>query len=178
MQDKKLLIVISHDNFDDEEYFIVKESCVKANISVETASTHMSEAKGRSGATVIPDTEIKYVEAGDYDGFVFIGEESASEYYSNPDVLRIVSNAHVTGKLIAAIGKAVPILTYTGKLTNLLVTGDITDKSILEELGAYFSGHDVETSQNFITAAGPQAKKEFAEAIVSHISLESGGYLR
>ena len=175
--EKKVLLIIAHNNFDDEEYNIIRTHLETNHIRVETASTHQSEAQGKYNSTVMPDVLINYVESGDYDGFVFVGEEAASEYSNNRDVLHMISQAHLTGKLLAAIGKAVPVLAYTGKLTGVLVAGDESEKTRLEELGAYFSGNMVEESNDFITAS-PVAATEFAEAIAMALSLERSGYLR
>jgi putative intracellular protease/amidase len=177
MMEKKVLIVIPHNNFDDEEYKTVKEVLHSHGHTVETASTHLSEAQGKYSMSLTPDCLIGYVESGDYDAFVFIGEEAASEYYSNPDVLRIINQAHLTGKLLAAIGKAVTILAYSGKLTNQLVASDESEKSRLEELGAFFSPNPICETDDFITAA-PGEAQELGERVVSALDLGKSGYLR
>jgi len=176
MEQKKILFIISHDSFDDEEYSYLKKRFMQEGILVETASTHLSEAKGKYGGLITPDCLISYVEAGDYDGFVFIGEEAASEYYSNADVLQIINQAHLTGKIIAAIGQAVPILAYSGKMANLLVSGDVTEKSRLEELGAIYSTKLVSETANFITAS-PEGLEEFGNSIANSLLREQSGYL-
>ena len=167
--EEKILLIIGHSRFDDDQYKLVRGILASQGFPTETASTHLSAAQGTYGLDVMPDVLINYVESGDYRAFVFIGGEGASEYYSNSDVLRIINQAHLTGKLLAAIGSAVPTLTYSGKLANALVSGDESDKTRLEELGAYYSPNPVTETGDFITA-NPTASQEFTEKIIEALS--------
>lgn len=163
---KKILLILPHDNFDDQEYEEIKNELESNNIETETASTHLSEAQGINKSIVVPDVLISFVEAGDYDGFIFIGEKAATEYFSHPTILRIIDQAHFSHKTIAAIGASVPAIAYTGKLGGQRVTGTEDEHKRLEELGAIFTGRRVEVSDHFITASGPESTTEFVRAIV------------
>jgi protease I len=164
---KKILLIIPHDSFDDNEYKDIQLGLRDGGFETETASSHLSEAQGRFKLIVVPDVLINFVEAGDYNGFIFIGEEAASEYYASATILRILDHAHVAGKIVAAIGAAVPIIAYTGKMAGLKITGPEVERRRLEELGAFFTGNSVEISGNYITAVGPEARQEFIKAVVN-----------
>lgn len=165
-QNKKVLFVLPHHNFRDKEYTWIVEKLDSEGIGHEVASSHLSEAQGRFGTIVKPDVAIGFVTAGDYDGFIFVGGEGAKEYYADPVIVKLVINAITTKKVVAAIGLAVPILGYSGHLTNKKVTGPDNIKTEIEETGAFFTGRLVEQDGDIITANGPYATRELAEAVV------------
>lgn len=166
----KVLFVLPHYNFRDKEYTWIVEALDSAGISHEVASSHLSEAQGRFGTIVKPDVLLKFVSSGDYDGFIFIGEEGAKEYYADPDIVKLVINIITTRKVIAAIGMAVPILGYSGHLSGKKVTGPDEMKREIEETGAFFTGRLVEQDGDIITANGPYATKEVASAVIKALS--------
>lgn len=162
----KVLFILPHYNFRDKEYTWLKERFDEKGIHSEVASTHLSEAQGRFGVLVKPDVLINFVESEDYDAYIFVGEEAASEFFDNREIQRIVERARNKKKIIAAIGEAVPIVLYTGHFTGKKVTTTETQKKKIEDLGAFFTGRIVEQDSDLITANGPHATREFAEAIV------------
>jgi protease I len=166
----KILLILPHNDFDDNEFRVIHERLNSSDIKTEIASSHLSEAQGRYKTIVIPDVLINFVESGDYDGFIFIGEEAAAEYFSHPTILRIIDQAHFSHKLVAAIGAAVPILAYTGKMSGQKVTSSERERRRLEELGTIFTGRRIEISDHFITASGPEATDEFAKSIVEMLN--------
>ena len=166
----KILLILPHYDFDDNELRIIREKLNSNGIKTEIASSHLSEAQGRYKTIIVPDVLINFVESSDYDGFVFIGEEAAAEYFSNPTILRIIDQAHFSHKTIAAIGAAVPVLAYTGKLGGLKVTSSERERRRLEELGTIFTGRRIEISDHFVTASGPEATDEFAKSIVEMLN--------
>lgn len=168
-QNKKVLFVLPHHDFRDKEYSWIVERLDEAGITHDVASSHLSEAQGRFGTMVKPDINISFVSSGDYDAFIFIGEESASEYYARPEIAKLVINAITTRKVVAAIGHAVPILGYSGHLNGKKVTGPDEIKSNIEETGAFFTGRLVEQDGDIITANGPYATRELADSVIKAI---------
>jgi len=158
--------VLPHHDFRDKEYSWIVERLDETGISHEVASSHLSEAQGRFGSIVVPDVNISFVSSADYDAFIFVGEETASEYYANPDISKIVINALAARKVVAAIGHAVPVLGYSGKLTGRKVTGPDEIRQQIEETGAFFTGKLVERDDDIITASGPYAVRELAESVI------------
>lgn len=174
LQNKKVLFILPHHDFRDKEYSWMVERLDEAGVIHEVASSHLSEAEGRFGTIVKPDVSISFVSSGDYDAFIFIGEETASEYYANPEISRLVIDALTTSKIVAAIGHAVPIIGFSGKLANRKVTGPDEIRTDIEETGAFFTGRIVEQDGDIITASGPYATRELAESIVKALEWADG----
>jgi protease I len=181
---KKVLFILPHTDFRDKEYSWTVERLDLAGISHEVASSHQSEAQGRFGTVVLPDTTINFVTGKDYDAFIFVGGIGAKEYYGDSSVIRIITNAFEDHKVVAAIGLAVPILSYGGLLAGKRVTGPTYIQADVEEAGAYYTGGLIVQDGNLITANGPYATRELAESVVKALecSDESPGlgrkYLR
>lgn len=178
LQSKKVLFILPHHDFRDKEYTWIVERLNEAGFAHEVASSHLSEAQGRFGTIVVPDVAISFVSSADYDAFIFIGEEAASEYFASPDITRLVVNAITTHKIVAAIGHAVPILGYSGHLSGKKVTGPVEIKTEIEDSGAFFTGRLVEQDGDVITATGPYATRELAESIVKALEWSSEGNQR
>ena len=172
-QNRKALFILPHHNFRDKEYLWIKERLSTAGITSEVASSHLSEIQGEFDTILTPDTLVSYVSSGDYDAFIFIGEEAAKEYYADPEITKLVTNALVTHKVVAAIGFAVPILTYSGELTGRKVTGPDSIQSEVEDAGAYYTGRLIEQDGEIITAHNPYATRELAESIIKALEWSS-----
>lgn len=71
--EKKVVMIIAHNIFRDEEYLRPKEVLTAAGIKVVTASSSLTTATGKLGAKVNPDVLVKDVKAADYDAVIFIG---------------------------------------------------------------------------------------------------------
>lgn len=173
-QNKKVLFILPHFDFRDKEYIWIVERLDVAGIDHEVASSHLSEAQGRFGTIVKPDVAVNFVSSGDYDAFIFVGEEAAKEFYAQPEIVKLVINAITTHKLVAAIGHAVPILGYSGLLANKRVTGPDEIRPDIEESGAFFTGRLVEQDGDIITANGPYATRELAESVIKALEWSSG----
>lgn len=166
LQNKKVLFVLPHFGFRDKEYIWIVERLDAAGIEHQVASTHLSEVQGRFGTIVQPDVLIEFVSSGDYDAFVFVGEEAAEEYYADPEIVKIVTDALLTHKVVAAIGFAVPILTLSGQITGKKVTGPDSIQEQIEDAGAYYTGGLIEQDGDIITAHNPYAVRELAESLI------------
>lgn len=174
LQNKKVLFILPHHNFRDKEYSWIVERLDEAGVAHEVASSHLSEAQGRFGTIVKPDVTVNFVSSSDYDAYIFVGEETASEYYASPEVMKIVIGALGARKVVAAIGHAVPILGFSGKLTSRKVTGPDELRPDIEESGAFFTGRLVEQDDDIITANGPYATRELAESVIKALEWSDG----
>jgi len=173
---KKVLFILPHYGFRDKEYTWIKERLDEVGITSEIASSHLSEIKGQFGTLLTPDTLLSYVSSGDYDAFIFIGEEAAKEYYADPEITRLVTDALITHKLVAAIGFAVPILTFSGQLTGRKVTGPDSIQREVEDAGAFYTGRLVEIDGDVITAHNPYSVRELAEGIIKALEWSNGDH--
>lgn len=170
----KVLIIIPHDRFRDEELVAVQKALKEANHEIMIGSTHHTEAQGHFGLLVKPDINIRFVEPNDYDAFVFIGGRGIEEFIFESYIANLIQSAFYERKMIAAIGMAVEILTYAGILTGRKVTCDTGTIPMVENVGAFYTGRIVEQDGEIITGSGIRSVDEFAETIVKGLAWRAG----
>ena len=166
----KVLFVIAHEGFRDEECFEPKD--VLKDQEVVIASTETTPAKGALGGEITPDITIDEAldRINEFDAVVFVGGPGAKVYFDNPTAHKIAQNAK---NILAAICIAPVTLAKAGVLKGKKATvwddGKGTQAKILEDNGATYVAEDVVVDGNIVTANGPKAAKKFGEAILAKL---------
>jgi len=163
---KKVVMVIAHETFRDEELLEPQAILAKQGITVSVASTSLSPATGKLGAKVKPDILLKDVSPDAYDAVVFVGGGGATLYFDDPVAHRLIQDAYAQGKIVAAICIAPVILAKAGILKGKRATCWFEEGDTLTRLGVSFTGALVEKEGTILTANGPAAAKAFALALV------------
>jgi len=166
---KKILIVIAYQDFQDDEYRIVAERLDLLGATLEVASSSLGEAKGKNGSRVGVDLLVDDVNLYQYDALVFIGGPGSVEYQYNEAVLELARQFVQTRKVVAAICIAPLILAkagvLAGKRATVWVGYDNEEYKELESAGVKYTGEKVTVDNRLVTANGPEAATEFADAI-------------
>jgi protease I len=163
---KKVVLVIAHKNFRDEELAEPMEVLESAGVEVTIASSSLEPAKGKLGAVVAPDILIDDIDARDFDAVVFIGGGGSSEYFESPVAHSIAREAASSGKLVGAICIAPSTLANAGLLDGKNATSYPSEEGNLKSKGASFTGAGVEVDGRIVTADGPSSAREFGRALV------------
>jgi len=165
---KQILIIVAPTGFRDEELFEPKQVLENAGHQITIASKNTQKAKGALGGEIKVNLDIKDINTNNYDVIIFTGGPGTSVYFNDPEAHRIARETLQNNKILAAICIAPIILAKAGVLKNKKATvwdSNHQQASILKERGATYTGGDVTTDSNIITANGPQAAKKFGEAI-------------
>lgn len=165
---KTVVLIIAEKVFRDEEYQVPKEVLSQAGIQVITASTTNGEAVGKLGLKVTPDILISQIDTEKLDALIFIGGGGASQYFNDPLAHNLAKQAAEKGKIYGAICIAPTILANAGLLKGKKATVFPSPDGIeaLKKGGAVYTRGDVEIDGKLITGCGPEAAKEFGEALV------------
>lgn len=166
---KKILMVISKNNFRDEEYVEPRRALEDSGVIVNVASFALGEAVGMFGESVDVDFLIDNINVGDFDGIVFVGGGGIVPHINDETLKKLAIDFYKNGKIVSAICAGPAILANAGILNNKKATiyGDMSD--ILIDNGASYSGSSVEVDGNVITADGPLSALKFGEAIVENL---------
>jgi protease I len=167
---KKVVMVIAHDGFRDEEFFVPKNVLEKGGVKIVVASSAISQAKGVLGAKVKPDSLVNDVNINEFDGIIFVGGVGATEYWDSPVAHKLARDAYTANKIVAAICIGPVILANAGILEGKKATVWDSEAKQLRGKGASYTGKGVERDGNIITANGPAAGEEFGEAILEALS--------
>ena len=164
---KKVVMIISPENFRDEELVVPQNILTQQGASVKIASQSMQICKGMLDARVNPDMLISDIKPDQWDALILIGGPGSKIYWEDASVHAILRNAVKQDKIIGAICLAPVTCANAGILAGRKATVFETEASRLKDKGAEYTGASVQRDGKIITASGPPAAKEFGEAIAS-----------
>jgi protease I len=165
----KILIAIAPEKFRDEELAEPVAALQKAGIGFDIASTRRGPCTGMMGAKATAAISFEDVDPGQYDGLVIVGGAGSQIHLWGDELLiHIAKYIQSSGKVTAAICLAPVVLARAGILKGKNVTYFESPASSLEmkKAHAVTLNKPVVIDGNIITANGPSASKEFAEAVV------------
>jgi protease I len=162
---KKIVMIIASQNFRDEELLQPKNILTEKGAEVKVACASLETAKGMLGAEVKPDLLVSEIKPEDWDAIILIGGTGASQYWDDSSIHSMLNEAVKQNKIVGAICIAPVTLANAGILSGKKATVSGSETQKLADKGAVCTGKDVERDGNIITASGPQAAKEFGNAI-------------
>jgi protease I len=167
----KILMVLSPQDYQENELNVPRDYFEREGYAVTLASKGVKTATGMSGENVSVDVDIDEVDLSGYRAVIFVGGEGI--YYlklnEDPGYTGLAKKAALQDKLVGAICLGPWILADAGLLEGKEATAAETD--YIKSKGAVVSDQPVVQDGNIITANGPDASREFAEAVVA--ALES-----
>ncbi|MCA6079453.1 MAG: DJ-1/PfpI family protein [Endomicrobium sp.] len=162
----KVIFITAPEVFRDEEYYKPKKVLEDAGIEVTTASVKIGELTGRFGFKTISTLLIQDINPDDFDAIAYIGGGGSKVFFDNPSALKLANDFFKLGKPTASICIACVILANAGILKGKKATVFIDGKEELIKGGAIYTGNDMETDGNIITANGPDIAQDFGKAIL------------
>ncbi len=170
----KILMVLSPQDYQEDELNVPKDHFESNGYSVTLASKGVETATGMNGENVSIDIDIDDTDLSDYQAVIFVGGEGIYYLKLNEDssYTGLAKKAATQNKLIGAICLGPWILADAGLLQGKEATAAETD--YLESKGAVISDQQVIQDGNIITANGPSASLEFAEAIIVALEGSAG----
>lgn len=173
LQNKKIAMVIAP-NFRDEEYFTPKAVLQEAGAEITTISEQAGQIIGADGGEAGADLGAGEASAENFDAVIFIGGPGMAQRLDNSAFQKLAQTAAGKNKVLGAICIAPALLANAGLLRDKKATvwSSPLDKSaikILEQAGANYQNEPVVADGKIITANGPAAAEEFAEALIKII---------
>ena len=167
LKGKKIALIVANNGYRDEEFEEPRDYFNNHGAEVVVVSSSLKTAQGSMGGEVKPDKLLNNISAGEFDAIVFVGGPGANEYFKSEKALALVKDAHKEKKIIAAICIAPNILNNAGILKGKKATAwSFNDK----KTGVIIVNQNVVTDGKIITANGPRAALQFAEAIGKALS--------
>jgi protease I len=177
LENKKILMIISPENYRDEEFEIPYKKFTESGAEVTVASLRKGKATGMFGSEFDVKTDLSEVVSSNYDGIVFIGGMGVPSVRSDKRAVEIAAQG-VDRKVLAAICWAPTILAKAGAVKGKRTTvwlGDdpeynMKTSEIMTESGAHFEDGLVVEDGNIVTGNGPDAAEKFADEIIKKLS--------
>jgi len=165
---KKVLMVIPHTQFRDEEFFEPKKIAEEEGATVLVASTTIRTCRGMKGGIADAQVTIADAKADDYAGIVLCGGSSVPEFLWNDKKLHeLVAAMAGAGKVVAAICLSTVILAKAKLLAGREATVYWLPQAIeeLKAAGARYVPETLLIQNNIIMAEGPPDSQRFGQAI-------------
>lgn len=174
---KKVLMIIAHENFRDEEFNVPFKQFLGEGIDVTVASPVKGTATGMFGTAFDVKYSLDEVNETDFDGIIFVGGMGTPSVRASERAVQIAKNA-ANHKVLSAICWAPTILAKAGVVKGRKVTvwlGDdpeygMKTSKVMENAGAVFVNKEVVTDGNIVTGNGPNAAEKFADAVMDKLS--------
>lgn len=170
MSGLKAVMIIAEKNFRDEELQKPKEILEKYGAKMIIASSKIDVVIGMLGMNVKPDILISEIKVEEYDAIIFVGGSGASQYWNDPIAHSIAKEAIKKDKILCAICIAPVTLANAGVLNGKKATVWPSEAERIKNMGAIYTGANVEIDGKIITANGPAAAEEFGEAIAKALA--------
>ena len=158
-------MVISSENFRDEELFDTKRALEENGTEVKIASTALNLAKGKLGGSIKPDMLFNDISIEKFDAIIFIGGVGCIVYWDDSLAHKLLNDFIRSGKIAAGICSAVVTLARAGILKGKRATVFSGDSKELTDKGANYTAGNLERDGNIITASGPAAAYAFGKKI-------------
>lgn len=170
---RRVLMVVAPDQFRDEELLEPKKILEQEGAEVIVASTKPGEARGMLGARVTPDRQLSEVKASEFDAVTVVGGMGSPQYlWDNSTLHDILREMKQAEKVVSAICLSGAALAKAGVLEGKAATVWPMPDSLkaLEEGKAKYEESPVVQDGRVITANGPEAARQFGQAIVKELS--------
>ncbi|MDV3348938.1 DJ-1/PfpI family protein [Leptothoe sp. LEGE 181152] len=165
---KKVAILIEN-QFEDLEFQVPYTALQKAGATVTVLGARMNDEyqSYRGTVSIKPDATATEVVAEDFDAFVIPG----GSIRTNPNVVRLVTNANLQGKWIAAIGYGPQVLIEADLLKNKSATGCRAIRKDIENAGATYLDAPAAVDEHLLTARRPGDLPIFTTTLLGELGL-------
>ncbi len=167
---KKAVLIVSRENFRDEELFETRRILTEAGVKTVVASTKIGAIRGMLGRLAEATILMKDIVVDDYDAVIFIGGSGATEYFHSRFAWNIARETVQKRKVLGAICIAPTVLANAGLLNGVRSTSFLSERDRLQRAGALYTGVPVERDGLIITGSGPMASVQFGRAIADALA--------
>jgi len=164
MSEKKILMVVPPQGFNDQQYEICRRSWESRGHKVSVASLERGGARSEGGTAIWVDTALKDVKSYDYDAIVFLGGEGARLLFDDEAARKLAKDAKY--KVLGASDGGVILLALAGALDGKKVTGLPESVSWLSKGGATYVGEPIQIDDKLITVQDASMSEQLASAVV------------
>ncbi|MBU0766541.1 DJ-1/PfpI family protein [Patescibacteria group bacterium] len=167
---KQALLIIAKQGFQDMELNGTRDGLVNAGFEIILGSSEAGPCYGKLGGTEESSISLKDVQVGEYDCIAFIGGPGASQFFDDPEALRIAHETVRSNKPLGAICIAPIILAKAKVLDGKKATvwdSEGEQQKTIEKYGAQYTGDSVTVDGLIVTANGPSAAEEFGRTLAT-----------
>jgi protease I len=166
---KKALLIIPPERFNEDELFQPKEALENAGIDVTIASTKVGEITGDYEGKVNAEVIFSETPSSNYDVIAVIGGSGTIDYlWENETLIDYLKQAHEQKILVTGICAGSVTIVKTGLLSGRTATCypvDVMIRALKDNNVEYVVQHVV-THDDIITSDGPNGARAFGQSLV------------
>ncbi|MBA3064883.1 type 1 glutamine amidotransferase [bacterium] len=167
----KKAVIITAQNFQDEEFTYPYYRLLEEGFSVEVATPDKAVVYGKYGVPARPTMDTKDLKAVDYDLVVLPGGfEAPDRLRIRKEVLSFVKEMYDMKKLVAAICHGPWICISAGIMKGKKATGYISIADDIRNAGAVYLEEKVVIDGNLITAPHYKNNGDFMKAVIKFLN--------
>ncbi|WP_332696202.1 DJ-1/PfpI family protein [Halalkalibacter lacteus] len=167
---KKALLIIPPDRFNEDELFHPKEALENAGVNVTVASTTVGEVTGDNEGKVNAEVIFSSVSPNEYDIVSVIGGSGTIDHlWGNQELISFLKTAYDEKVLVTGICAGSVAVAKTGLLSGRNATCYPVDLMIneLKANDVEYVVQNVVAHEDIITSNGPDGAKDFGESLVN-----------
>lgn len=163
----KKTVIITAQNFQDEEFTYPYYRLLEEGYSVDVATPDKLAVYGKYGVPARPTIDTKDLKAADYDLVVLPGGfEAPDRLRIRKEVLSFVKDMYEKNKVVAAICHGPWICISAGIIKGKRATGYMSIADDIRNAGAIYVEEDVVIDGNLITAPHYRNNGDFMKATI------------
>ena len=163
----KKTVIITAQNFQDEEFTYPYYRLLEEGYSVDVATPDKSVVYGKYGVPARPTIDTKDLKAADYDLVILPGGfEAPDRLRIRKEVLSFVKDMYENNKVVAAICHGPWICISAGIIKGKKATGYMSIADDIRNAGAIYVEEDVVIDGNLITSPHYRNNGDFMKATI------------
>ena len=163
----KKTVIITAQNFQDEEFTYPYYRLLEEGYSVDVATPDKSVVYGKYGVPARPTIDTKDLKAADYDLVILPGGfEAPDRLRIRKEVLSFVKGMYENNKVVAAICHGPWICISAGIIKGKKATGYMSIADDIRNAGAIYVEEDVVVDGNLITSPHYRNNGDFMKATI------------
>lgn len=160
-------VIITAQNFQDEEFTYPYYRLLEEGIFVDVATPEKAVVFGKYGVPAKPTKDTQELKASDYDLVILPGGfEAPDRLRVRKEVLAFVREMYESGKIVAAICHGAWLCVSAGILKGKKATGYISIADDIKNAGATYLEEPVVVDGNLVTAPHYRNNGDFMKAVL------------
>ncbi len=170
---EKVAVIIPPKDFKDETLSMGKLLFEKWDVKPVIASYTSRECTGVHGAIVTPDANASNINAQEFAALLLIDGEGVESYklYDFRPLLDLVKSFNASGKVVAAIGNAIKIISRANIITDTKISTPQDEESqrLVRLYRGIESKNPVENDKKIVSARSPEYVETFISTLLDAI---------
>lgn len=169
----KKIAVLAENIYQEIELWVPYYRLKEEGAEVKVVGTGAKSYTSKLGYPVNADLSADEAKAGDFDGIIIPGGYAPDLMRRSPAMVRLVKDAFVKGKVVAAICHGAWMLVSAGVLKGKTATCFFSIRDDVANAGAHYVDQEVVVDGNIITSREPKDLPAFCREVIKALEKAS-----